>query len=123
MEYVFGTVRRNASVVENLKTINDVHTELKGLQQVVREYADNVITDSFYVAEHYRSDEDEDGNCYDWYVIQYHNRYIDKFTPARPNLESDIAETQDALCEVSEDFDQRIADIEDALCDLSEMEV
>ena len=30
-----------------------------------------------------------------------------------------IDDTQDALCEASEDFDQRIADIEDALCDLT----
>lgn len=32
---------------------------------------------------------------------------------------SNIADTQDALCEASEDFEQRIADVEDALCDLT----
>lgn len=34
--------------------------------------------------------------------------------------ESGVADTQDALCEASDEFDQRITDIEDALCELSE---
>ena len=36
--------------------------------------------------------------------------------------EGNITDTQDALCEATEDFEQRIADIEDALCEITEME-
>ena len=36
--------------------------------------------------------------------------------------QTDIVDTQEALCEASGDFEQRIADLEDALCDLSMME-
>lgn len=35
-------------------------------------------------------------------------------------LNTDIAETQNATCELSEDVDARITDIEIALCELSE---
>lgn len=36
------------------------------------------------------------------------------------NVNGELNDTEDALCEASEDFDQRIADIEDALCELTE---
>lgn len=38
------------------------------------------------------------------------------------SAQTDIVDTQEALCEASGDFEQRIADLEDALCDLSIME-
>ena len=33
---------------------------------------------------------------------------------------SSIATTEDAICEVTEDIEQRISDIEDAICELTE---
>ena len=35
-------------------------------------------------------------------------------------VNGELDDTEDALCEISEDLDQRIADIEDALCELTE---
>ena len=69
-----------------------------------------------------RDAEDVEGNCYDWYEIDHHSRYTDKFTPQKEEIETNITDTQDALCEATEDFEQRIADIEDALCEITEME-
>ena len=34
----------------------------------------------------------------------------------------DIVDTQDALCEATDDISERLADIEDALCELTEQE-
>lgn len=76
MEYIFG---RNAFTGdETLMTKGEQHTDLTEFQDVVREYADSTITDSFRVVEKTKSDEDSEGNCYDWYVIEKHNRTIDK---------------------------------------------
>lgn len=81
MVYVFGSVRRNGVNVENLKTIGETHSNLSGRECVERKFPDAHMTDTFYVKEKYRSDEDAEGNCYDWYVISDHNHYEDKFTP------------------------------------------
>lgn len=81
MEYIFGIVTRNGVPVENLKTVGDAHSDFEGFVQTVRNYADSIITDRFRVVEKYRSDEDVEGNCYDWYIISDHYRYEDKFTP------------------------------------------
>lgn len=86
MEYIFGVVDRNGVTVENLKTVGDAHSHLDGFIQTVREYPDNTITDRFRIVEQYRSDEDAEGNCYDWYVIDEHYRYEDKFTPVSDSL-------------------------------------
>lgn len=118
MEYVFGTVRRNGVDYENVKTVGVQHSELTGFCSVKRQYTDNIIEDDFKVVEKYRSKE-EGGVCYDWYIIDDHNRTIDKFTPAKAAIEVGIANSQDAVCELSEELDERITEIEDALCDLS----
>lgn len=86
MEYVFGFVERNGVTVENLKTVGAAHSDLQGFISVTRKYTDNDITDRFKVVEKYRSDEDAEGNCYDWYVIADHYRYEDKFTPVSSSL-------------------------------------
>jgi hypothetical protein len=78
MEYIFGVIERNGVIVENLKTVGDSHTDLSGFAQTVRKYTDSTITDRFKVVEKYRSEEDAEGNCYDWYVIAEHYRYVDK---------------------------------------------
>ncbi len=86
MNYIFGVVDRNGVTVENLKTVGEAHSDLDGFVQTVREYPDSIITDRFRVVEKYRSDEDAEGNCYDWYVIAEHYRYEDKFTPVSDSL-------------------------------------
>ena len=35
------------------------------------------------------------------------------------NVDADVADTQDALCILSEDVEARLADMEDALCEMS----
>jgi hypothetical protein len=81
MDYIFGVVERNGVTVENLKTVGQSHTNLGGFTQTVREYTDSTITDRFRVVEKYRSEEDAEGNCYDWYLIDQHYRYMDKTNP------------------------------------------
>ena len=85
MEYIFGNDSR--SLVENLKTVGSEHTNLEGFCEVIREYPDCTITDSFSVVEKIGSDEDPEGNCYDWYIISNHNRIIDKTKTLKDNLE------------------------------------
>lgn len=76
MEYVFG--RNDFTGDETLMTKGEQHTDLTGFQETVREYADSTITDAFRVVEKSKTDEDSEGNCYDWYIIDKHNRTIDK---------------------------------------------
>ncbi len=119
MEYVFGTNRNK----EVLKTKGDTHTNLTGYHEVVREYPDQTITDNFRIVAKTHSDEDSEGNCYDWYEIDHHYRITDKSKPINERIDSvvsDVGDTQDALCEASTDTEERLADIEDALCELSE---
>lgn len=85
MEYIFGT--NDYGGVEVLKTVGKEHTDLAGFQETVREYPDCTITDSFYVVQKTKSDEDAEGNCYDWYVINQHNRTVDKTKPVQRNLD------------------------------------
>lgn len=87
MEYIFGTVTRNEKMVENLKVIGTSHTELRDFQQLIREYPDSIITDNFRVVEKYREADSADGRTYDWYIIDNHNRYVDKYTPAAESIQ------------------------------------
>jgi hypothetical protein len=116
MEYVFGT-KKNGEI---LRTKGRAHSGLKGYIQAIREYPDQTVTDNFRVVRKYQSAKDAEGNCYDWYEIDHHYRYVDKATPKLPGLMAGMDETQDALCEASGDFEARIGEIEDALCELTE---
>lgn len=116
MEYIFGTKKK----VEILKTKGEYHTNLIGFQQIIREYPDQIITDSFRIVKHYNSTEDVENNCYDWYEIDCHNRYTDKFTPAKPKIDADIGASQDAICELDELSDERLNGLEDAACEIDE---
>lgn len=82
MEYVFGAVRRFGEDKENLKTVGGEHSNLSGRVVIRREYFDRIVEDTFYIEEHYESKE-SDGLCYDWYLINNHNRDTDMFTPQR----------------------------------------
>lgn len=73
MEYIFGT-NGNA---ETLRTKGGEHSDLSGFQQVTQEYPDQTIIDSFRVVRKLKSEEDQAGNCYDWYEIDRHYRMTD----------------------------------------------
>lgn len=100
MDYIFGHVQRNNVTVENLKTIGDKHSNLSGFVQVIKEYPDAIVTDVFYVVEHYQSDVDEEGKIYDWYVIDKHYRTIDK-TPL-------LKESNALVLELAADHEERL---------------
>lgn len=87
MDYIFGTVARNGVTVENLKTVGEAHTDLDGFQQVVRKYPDSIAIDNFRIVEKYHTDTDAEGTCYDWYIIDSHNSYVDKYTPAAATVQ------------------------------------
>lgn len=87
MEYIYGITQRNGVIVENLKTIGDQHSNLSGFIQTIRKYDDSAITDSCNIIEHYQSNEDSQGKCYDWYIITDHWRNIDTFTPIKKSIE------------------------------------
>lgn len=86
MEYIFG--RDGVRGVELLKTKGGEHTDLSGYTEVSREYSDCVIMDSFCIIEKTASTEDEAGNCYDWYYIDHHYRYLDRNPSIRENRET-----------------------------------
>lgn len=114
MEYVFSS----KGGAETLKTKGSNHSGLREGErhEVVREYPDQTITDSFTVIRLYRSATDAEGNCYDWYMIKDHYRYTDKFTPGIGATEQEITELEIATMEQ----EQAITDNEIAILELQE---
>lgn len=102
MEYIFGS--NDFTGEEVLKTVGTEHTELSGFQQAVREYPDCIITDSFHVVRKTKSDEDCEGKCYDWYLIDRHSRIIDRTPP--------LKETEALTLELAADHEARLCEIE-----------
>lgn len=78
IEYVFGTMWWENQERETLKTVTeDSHTDLKGYNEITREYTDNKITDRFQIVTKFLSKE-ESGKFYDWYIIDRHYRFQDR---------------------------------------------
>ncbi len=77
MEYVFGTNGK----METLKIKGSTHTDLIGYHQIEQTYPDQTITENFRVVRKLGSQEDVEGNCYDWYEIDRHYRTADKTGP------------------------------------------
>jgi len=84
VEYVFGA--NGYSGVETLRTKGSEHTDFEGFAEVVQEYDDSTITDTFHVIQKTKFDEDAEGNCYDWYEIDHHNRIVDKTKRMKANM-------------------------------------
>ena len=63
---------------------------MSGFQTVERKYPDMTVTDTFRVVEKYKSDEDGEGNCYDWYEIDRHSRDTDRFLPQKDEIQAQI---------------------------------
>lgn len=57
---------------------------------MVRAYDTSVITDNFRVVCKRKSEEDDAGNCYDWYDIDQHYRTIDNTGPVRADVDGMI---------------------------------
>ena len=85
MEYVFGT--NSYSGVETLRTKGSEHTNFDGFVETVQVFDDSTITDTFHVVSKTKSDDDAEGNCYDWYIIDKHNRVIDKTKRLKANID------------------------------------
>ena len=88
MEYLFGKDK-----CETLRTKGAAHSHLRGFHEVVQQYPDCTITDSFRVVRHCKSAEDDEGNCYDWYEIDSHYRMIDRTKPVREDVDALIVST------------------------------
>lgn len=103
MEYVFGSRERHGVVEDILKTKGDKHSNLSGSAEVERQYEDCIITDVFNIVRKYQSKKDKAGNCYDWYIIDNHFRYIDKYTPnigkVEERIDGEISDTNSGLME------------------------
>lgn len=117
MQYIYGKVKRGGVEFENVKTVGDSHSDLKGSQSITRKYDDSYITDNFEVVEKYRSEEVEDAEgvlFYDWYLIKNHYRYEDKFTPGIGATEQEITDLEIESMEQA----QAITDNEIAIMEL-----
>lgn len=128
MEYVFGTTRRRGIIYDCLRTKADSHTNLTGACEARQEYPDQIVTDRFIILEKYRSERDEEGNCYDWYIIDKHYRYVDKYTPnigkVEERIDGDIADVTDGLMEtydLTASNSDQISDCRAALEEIYEM--
>lgn len=124
MEYIFGEVTRNGIVREGLKTKGNAHSDLEGIVDIRRDYSDSIIYDKFRIVEKYKSQIDEQGICYDWYIIADHYRYEDKYTPNIGRVEQDVDDTKNGLMEaydLSSGNADDIADLRTALEEVFEM--
>ena len=117
MEFVFGTNNK----IHILKTIGSVHTNFEGTHTVVQKFDNKTICDTFTIDKKYLSQEDIKGKCYDWYIIKDHSRYVDYFSPLKEQIMTDISDSQNATCELSEEMDIGMSDLENAICEQSEM--
>lgn len=89
MEYVFGT--NEYTKTETLMTKGNCHTDLNGFYTISQSYPDCSIIDSFLIIRKRKSDDDSEGNCYDWYDIDKHNRNIDRTEPITKRIDAIIS--------------------------------
>lgn len=123
MEYTFGRRIQKNVITEIVRTKDTQHSDLSGYISLERKYSDSIITDSFNVASKYLSKEDSEGNCYDWYVISNHYRYIDKYTPDKDKIENITTENNDGLLDIAGLADENntaITDLADYIAELEE---
>lgn len=102
MEYIFG--RDNNTGEEVLKTKGESHTDLKGFVQTVRETDLDTTTDNFLVVCKTHSAEDDEGNCYDWYIIDKHNTIVDTTKRVKEQQAQDRADIEYIAMETGVDL-------------------
>lgn len=123
MDYVFGSEYLDGANIDNVKTVGSEHTDYSGTVTVVRKYTDSDITDTFKAVRKYRTEEDEEGRCYDWYEITDHYRYEDKFTPQIGKTEQEITDLEIENIEQEqalEETEQALTDAEIAIYELQQ---
>lgn len=106
--------------MEVLKVKGGDHTDLTGFHQIEQVYPDQTITDNFRIVRKLDSQEDEEGNCYDWYEIDRHYRVADKTGPLVQQAAESAVATETAICELDAGYAERVSAIEAALCELDE---
>ena len=92
MEYIFGRSTRHSDERMILKTKGDSHSHLGGSFELEEVYPDSRITTRCEIVRRYKSDEDAEGNCYDWYTINNYERHVDLSDSERGALSSEIDE-------------------------------
>ena len=121
MEYTFGNRIQGNIVTEMVKTKDTKHSDLKGSITIERKYPDNIITDVFDVRSKYLSKEDSEGNCYDWYIIDNHYRYMDKYSPDKDHIEEMTTENSDGVLDVAslaDENNEAITDLADYIAEI-----
>lgn len=91
---------------------------MTGFHQIEQTYPDQTITDSFRIVRKLGSNEDAEGNCYDWYEIDHHYRVADKTGPIVQQIVENEATMENLACELDTEMDERISAIENAVCEL-----
>ena len=92
MTYTFTETNRGNII---FKTIDKIHTNLFGWQELSTKYPDSIVTDKFYIISHTKSDEDSEGNCYDWYDVKDRYRQIDTTPPLSKSISDNDMMTVD----------------------------
>jgi len=121
MEYTFGKRIQGNITTEMVKTKDTKHSDLKGSITIERRYPDNIITDVFDVRSKYLSKEDSEGNCYDWYIIDNHYRYMDKYSPDKDHIEEMTTENSDGVLDVAslaDENNEAITDLADYIAEI-----
>lgn len=101
MEYVFGTKKE----LEVLKTKGSSHSDLTGYHQIEQIYPDQTVTDHFRIVRKLESQEDGEGNCYDWYEIDHHYRTVDRTKPIEQQVNAVNETTSIAFVTMAEKGD------------------
>ena len=122
MEYVFGYVDYYGKQYENIKTVAPEHSNLRGAVELQRKGIYTTTVDRFFVKEKYATDEDAEGNCYDWYLIEGHYRYVD-FSPKLEAIFASLLGTQTASSQAAEQARKVLQLYASGLSDEQAMEV
>ena len=105
MQYIYGTDGNR----QILKTVGPIHTDFSGFVVTSRESGGVSVIDKCRIVKHYKSDEDAEGTCYDWYEVTDRDHYEDRTVVA--------SEDEDAIAELAE----MIGSQEEAIAELSEL--
>lgn len=90
MEYIFGESTHRHEDVLILKTKGTAHTQLSGLVEHLEEFTDSTIKTSCRIVEHINSSQDDEGNYYDWYIIDQYHREVNLSDAEREKLNAEI---------------------------------
>ena len=102
MEYIFGRSTRFDDERMILKTKGDSHSHLSGSFDLEEVYPDSRIITRCEIVRHFKSDEDVEGNCYDWYIIDKYERHVNLSDTERGELNSEIDELTECCGELVE---------------------